>query len=128
VVGNNPVDFIGERIEMSENQLPKPFSEIAVLKKYLHFALPTTKERLRARVASTMPELQGFYDEVGPHMDAILTYLKDFPPNEKDLAPDVLCLVRLGKAYMEASLSVEMFHAPDEPNVGTFENMELESF
>jgi hypothetical protein len=39
-----------------------------------------------------------------------------------------LCLVRLGKAYMEASLSVEMFHAPDEPNVGTFENMELESF
>jgi hypothetical protein len=113
---------------MNDNVLPKPFADIPALRRYLRFALPTTKERLRARVASSMEELQGFYDEVGPHMDAILTYLREFPPHEKDLPADVLCLVRLGKAYMEASLSVEMFHAPDEPNVGTFENMELESF
>ena len=110
---------------MSKNQLPAAFS---ALEKHLSYALPTPKERLRARVASTMSELQAFYDDVAPRMDAILTYLQDFPPNEKDLDPQILNLVRLGKAYIEVAMSIEMLHAPDEPNVATFENMEMESF
>ncbi len=105
------------------NLLPKQFAGLTNL---LHFALPTTKERLRKRAQSTMPELQAFYDEVGPQMDAIMTYLLDFPADEKKLEPPVLHLVHLAKAFMEIALAIELFHAPDEPNVWSFEDMELE--
>jgi hypothetical protein len=105
------------------NLLPQPF---AALTNQLHYALPTSKERLRARATSTMPQLQAFYDAVAPHMDAIMTYLQDFPPAEKDLEPPVLRLVHLAKAFMDISLAIELFHAPDEPNVWNFEDMVLE--
>ena len=103
--------------------LPKQFAGLANL---LHFALPTTKERLRKRTQSTMPELQAFYDAVGPQMDTIMTYLLDFPADEKKLAPQELNLVRLAKAFMEIALAIELFKAPDEPHVWSFEDMVLE--
>lgn len=108
---------------MSSDLLPVPF---AMLTNQLHYALPSTKERLRARAHSSMPEIKAFYDAVAPHMDAIMTYLLDFPPAEKDLEPPVLRLVYLAKAFMEHSLAVELFNAPDEPDVWDFENLLLE--
>jgi len=107
----------------SGSLLPKQF---AALEGYLHFALPTAKERLRNRVHSTMPDLEAFYAAMKPHMEAIMTYLQNFPPFEKDLEPEVQRLVRLAKAFMDVSVAVELFHAPDEPNVWSFEDMVLE--
>jgi hypothetical protein len=109
---------------MSETQaLPKQF---AGLSQWMAFALPTTKERLRKRTQSTMPQLQAFYDAMAPQMDAIMTYLMDFPAEEDKLAPQELNLVRLAKAFMEVALAVELFKAPDEPHVWSFEDMVLE--
>ena len=109
---------------MSEVQvLPKQFSGLS---QYMEFALPTTKERLRKRTQSTMPQLQAFYDALAPQMDAIMTYLMDFPAEEANLAPQELHLVRLAKAFMEVALAVELFKAPDEPHVWSFEDMVLE--
>jgi len=108
---------------MSSDLLPIPF---AALENQLHYALPSTKERLRARANSSMHEIQTFYDALSPHMDAIMTYLQDFPPAEKELEPPVLRLVYLAKAFMEHSLAVELLKAPDEPDVWDFEDLLLE--
>lgn len=103
--------------------LPQQFASLAG---HLKFALPTTKERVRARVNSSMPELQAFYDDVGPQMDNIMTYLLDFPADEKQLAPQQLRLVKLAKAFMAIAPALELFHAPDEPNVWGFEDMDMD--
>jgi hypothetical protein len=109
---------------MSEVQvLPQQFSGLT---QCMEFALPTTKERLRKRTQSTMPQLQAFYDAMAPQMDTIMTYLMDFPAEESKLAPQELNLVRLAKAFMEVALAVELFKAPDEPHVWSFEDMVLE--
>lgn len=108
----------------SNSLLPEQF---AGLVNQLHFALPTQKERMRARGNSLMPELQKFYDAVSPQMDAIMTYLLDFPADEKKLAPQELRLVHLAKAFMEVALAIEMYKAPDEPNVWSFEDLTLEN-
>lgn len=112
-------------MDNTQSALPAQFATLA---EYLKLALPTTKERLRARANSTMPELQAFYDGMTPHMDGILAYLQDFPPEEKKLEPQVLRLVHLAKAFMEVSVSIELLHAPDEPMVVSFEDMRIESF
>ncbi len=107
---------------MNSNLLPEPF---AVLTEQLHWALPTTLQRLRARANASMADLQGFYDALSPRMDDILTYLRDFPATEADLDLPHRRLLHLAKAYMDVSLAVELFHAPDEPGVWNFEDMEL---
>lgn len=107
---------------MTEVRLPAPFETLST---HLHWALPTTKERIRARVRSTMPELQEFYDAMCPHMDNIMQYLQKFPPSEADLDPSTRKLVHLAKAFLEAGIAVELLHAPDEPNVMGFEDMIL---
>jgi hypothetical protein len=103
--------------------LPKQFANLAP---HLRYALPTTKERVRARVNSSMAELQAFYDDVGPRMEGIMTYLQDFPPEESKLAPQELRLVKLAKAFMAIAPALELFHAPDEPNVWGFEDMTMD--
>lgn len=108
---------------MSNNLLlPEQFADLNV---HLHWALPTTKKRLRARVRSTMPALQEFYDAMRPHMDPIMTYLQNFPPSETELEPPVRRLMHLAKAFLEAGIAIELLHAPDEPNVWGFEDMLL---
>ena len=107
---------------MKSTLLPERFAALAI---HLDWARPTTKERLRARASSTMPALQAFYDAMCPHMDDIMAYLRDFPPTEADLEPAVRRLLHLAKAFMDVSLAVELFHAPDELGVWNFEDVEL---
>lgn len=108
--------------DMNNTELPERFAALAA---HLDWALPTTKERLRLRANSAMPALRAFYDAMCPHMDDILTYLRDFPPAEADLERPERRLVHLAKAFMDVSLAVELFQAPDEPGVWNFEDMEL---
>lgn len=107
----------------TDDLLPKQFANLTP---HLRYALPTTKERVRARVNSSMAELQVFYDDVGPRMESIMTYLQDFPPEESKLAPQELRLVKLAKAFMAIAPALELFHAPDEPNVWGFEDMTMD--
>jgi len=102
--------------------LPKPFAKLA---KFMDFAPPTTKERLRKRAGTPMPELEAFYNVMKPHMVGILTFLQAHPVSEAEQAPDVRNLVYLAKAFMEASMAVELLHEPDESNVWGFEDLTL---
>ena len=105
--------------------LPSQFDGLA---SHLSFALPTAKDRWRHRSSSTMSELQAFYDAMVPHMAAIMAYLQDFPADEQKLEPPVLNLVRLAKAFMDVSVSIELLHSPDVPLVSSAEGMILETF
>ena len=113
------------KFSMSKNLLlPEQFSH---LENQLQWAKATSKDRWRVRATSSMSELQIFYDAVAPHMEPIMAYLADFPPNENELEPPVLRLIHLAKAFMEVSLSIELLHVPDEPMVWSVEHMELDS-
>lgn len=102
--------------------LPAPFSKLA---KFMSFAPPTTKERLRKRAGTPMPELEAFYNAMKPHMVEVLTFLQGHPASEAEQEPAVRNLVYLAKAFMEASMAVELLHEPDESNVWGFEDMTL---
>lgn len=102
--------------------LPKPFSKLA---KFMSFAPPTTKERLRKRAGTPMPELEAFYNAMKPHMVEVLTFLQGHPVSEAEQEPAVRNLVYLAKAFMEASMAVELLHEADESNVWGFEDMTL---
>lgn len=102
--------------------LPAPFSKLA---KFMSFAPPTTKERLRKRAGTPMPELEAFYNAMKPHMVEVLTFLQGHPVSEAEQEPAVRNLVYLAKAFMEASMAVELLHEADESNVWGFEDMTL---
>lgn len=108
---------------MTEETLPNQFS---MLTPYVGWALPTTTERLRARAQSTMPVLRDFYDALSPHMEGILTYLRDFPADESKLEPHVRRLVHLSKAFMDVSVAVELLKEPDETGVWKFEDLDMD--
>lgn len=108
---------------MTDPTFPPQF---AALNEHLRWALPTTKERLRARAGSTMPTLQAFYDALAPQMEGILTYLQDFPADESALEPPVRRLVHLAKAFMDVSIAIEVFNEPDESGVWGFEMLDME--
>ncbi len=103
--------------------LPKQFSALTQL---LHYALPTTKERIRARATSTMDELQAHYDAARPYMEDVMTYLKGIPADEKKLNPQDLRLMHFAKGFMTVAMAIEQLHAPDEPMVWNYENMTFE--
>lgn len=102
--------------------LPKQFAKLA---KYMEYALPTTKERLRKRAGTPMPVLEAFYDFMKPYMIEILTFLQAHPVSADEQTPEVRNLVYLAKSFMEASMAVELLHEPDESNVWGFEDLTL---
>lgn len=102
--------------------LPKQFAKLA---KYMEYALPTTKERLRKRAGTPMPTLEAFYNFMKPCMIEILTFLQAHPVSADEQTPEVRNLVYLAKSFMEASMAVELLHEPDESNVWGFEDLTL---
>lgn len=107
---------------MSDVTLPPAFAD---LNAQLSWALPTTAQRLERRATSDMSTLKAFYDALQPRIEDILVFLKDYPPDEAALEPAVRTLVHLAKAFMDASLAVEVFRAPDEPGVWEHRKLRL---
>jgi hypothetical protein len=63
---------------MSTTSVTLP-AEFADLEPFADWALPTEGERYAKRIASTMDELQAFYDAAFPRSEAAATYLDQFP-------------------------------------------------
>ena len=98
---------------MSELTLPEGFKDLEAL--VSTWALPTQRERWYNRMNSSMEALQAYYDQVLPRMDEMMTHLNGFPLD--DLSPECSRLFDLAKMFLEVSLSIELFDAPDEPGV-----------
>ena len=58
--------------------MPSLPAEFADLEPFSDWCLQFERERYAKRLASTMPELQTFYDAAFPRLEAILEYLDQF--------------------------------------------------
>ena len=89
-------------------QLPPEFGK---LESYSNWVLADEVARRNKCVASSMDEIQGFYDSMLASMDSILAHLNEF---SLDALPDAeQNLLALVLAFVEAAISVEMFEQPE---------------
>jgi hypothetical protein len=100
---------------MSHKLLPDSFTDLEPL--VATWALATETERNQRRLSSTMAEIQAFYDTMMPRMEAVLTYLNQFPlestPGEPDtLSAETRRLVYLALSVAEVASAVELYKQP----------------
>jgi hypothetical protein len=93
--------------------LPAEFSD---LEPYAGWGLPTERERYAKRLASTMDELQAFYDAAFPRLDAAADYLGQFELNA--LPDDARTLLWVFAALVTVSFPVEVWRQPRVPDSG----------
>jgi hypothetical protein len=95
------------------NQLPPEFSD---LEPYADWALGSEAERYAKRLASTMEELQEFYDVALPRLEAAAAYLEVLPLNA--LPEDAGRLLLLCYSLINISFPVEAWRQPRVPDSG----------
>lgn len=100
---------------MAETLLPPGFSDLEPFVK--DWCLATEPERYAKRVASSMDEIQAFYDAAFPRTEEAIAYLDKFPLQE--LPDDALRLLRLLYSLILVSFAVEIWRQPSIPDTGT---------
>ena len=95
------------------NTLPAEFSD---LEPYADWGIPTERARYEKRLASSMAELQEFYDAGMARIDDALEYLEQFPMNE--LPEDAKRLLWLYCGLVTASFPVEVWSQQRVPDSG----------
>ena len=100
---------------MAELLLPPEFSDLEPFVR--DWCLDREPERYAKRLASTMDEIQAFYDAVFPRAEAAIGYLERFPLDE--LPEDALRLLKLLYALIVMSFPVEIWRQPQIPDTGT---------
>jgi hypothetical protein len=93
--------------------LPTEFSE---LEPFATWSLETEAERYTKRLASTLDELQTFYDAAFPRFDEIIDYLDQF--DLAALPDDAARLLWLSYSLVNASFPVEVWRQPRVPDSG----------
>jgi len=94
-------------------------SDFADLEPFAEWAIPTERARYDKRVASTMDEMQAFYDAAFPRMEDALSYLEQF---SMDALPDeAKRLLWLYCALVTVSFPVEVWRQPYVPDSGASE-------
>jgi hypothetical protein len=109
--------------QMADDLLPPEFSD---LEPYVaDWCLDSEPERYAKRLASTMDEIQGFYDAIMPRAEAAIQYLERFPLG--DLPEDAFRLLKLLYSLIVMSFAVEIWRQPYIPDTGTAQfDLELE--
>jgi hypothetical protein len=92
---------------MSDRLLPDPFPD---LEPFAAWALATETERKGKRLASTMEEIQAFYDAILPRVEAVIAYLNRFPLDA--MPAEARRLFHLTLSLAEAAMAVELFKQP----------------
>ena len=93
--------------------LPTEFSD---LEPYADWALATEPERYAKRLASTMPEMQQFYDAAFARLEDAITYCDKFDLD--DLPDDARSLMHLMQSLVMVSFPVEVWKQPRVPDSG----------
>lgn len=93
--------------------LPTDFAD---LEPFAHWALETEGERYAKRLASTMPELEAFYDAALPRLEAAMAYLDAH--DLYDLPEDATRLLWLCYSLINVSFPVEVWRQPRVPDSG----------
>ena len=95
------------------NTLPSDFVD---LEPFADWAIPTEKARYDKRVASTMDQLQAFYDAAFPRMEDAMSYLDQLDLHA--LPDDAKRLLWLYCALVTVSFPVEVWRQPRVPDSG----------
>jgi len=91
-------------------------AEFAELEPFAAWSLATERERYARRLASTMDEMQAFYDAAFPRLADALTYLDQF--DFGSLPEDATRLLWLCYSLVNASFPVEVWRQPRVPDSG----------
>ena len=95
--------------------MPLP-TEFADLEPYLDWDLATEPERYAKRLASTMPEMQEFYNVAFPRLEDVITYCDKFDLD--DLPDDARTLMHLMQSLVMVSFPIEVWKQPRVPDSG----------
>lgn len=77
------------------------------------WAIDEEAARNRKRLASSMDQLQAYYNALLPRMDAIIPHLNQYSLDA--LAPAEQTLLDLALMFMEVAPAVEIYKHPDVP-------------
>jgi len=95
------------------NVLPAEFAD---LEPFADWAIPTEGRRYAKRLASTMPELQAFYDAAFPRLEAGTAYLKGVALD--GISEEDQHLLWLFAALVTVSFPVEVWRQARVPDSG----------
>lgn len=96
--------------------LPARFAEF---EPFAGWILETQPERYAKRLASSMDEMQAFYDTVFPRLREVMEFCDQFPID--DLSEEARRLMRLTFSLVEVSFCVEAWRQPRVPDSGAAE-------
>ncbi len=99
---------------MSERMLPEEFADLERFA--ATWCLPTERRRFAQRMASSMEEMQEFYDTVFPRAEAAIGYCNRFPLDA--LPEDAGRLLQLLYSLVMVSFPVEAWRQPRIPDTG----------
>jgi hypothetical protein len=91
-------------------------AEFADLEPFIDWALPSEADRYAKRLASTMGELQAFYDAAYPRMAESTDYLKNVRLD--GISDEDRTLLQLFQALVTVSFPVEVWRQPRVPDSG----------
>ena len=99
------------------NLLPTEFAD---LEPFADWALATERERYAKRLASTMADLQAFYDAAFPRLEEANAYLEDYPIGqaERPIPEPQRNLLLLMMSLVLVSFPVEVWQQPRVPDSG----------
>lgn len=100
---------------MSDALLPPAFATLEPWART--WCLPTEPERWARRLASSMPELQAFYDAFFPRAEEAIAWCDRFPLD--DMPPDALRLLQLLHSLLMVSYAVEVWRQPQVVHGGS---------
>ena len=97
----------------STSKLPAEFAD---LEPFLDWDLATEPERYAKRLASTMAEMQTFYDAAFPRLNDAIAYCDNHPLD--DLPDDARSLLHLMQSLVMVSFPIEAWKQPRVPDSG----------
>ena len=95
------------------SKLPEEFAD---LERFTDWCLPTEEERYAKRLASTMAEMQKFYDVAFPMLPDIIEYCDKYPLD--DLPDDAKSLMHIMQSLVMVSFPIEAWKQPRVPDSG----------
>jgi hypothetical protein len=97
----------------SAHRLPAEFVD---LEPFADWSLPTERKRYAKRLASTMDEMQAFYDAALPRLEDAASYLEHLPLDA--LPDDATQLLQLCYSLINISFPIEAWRQPRVPDSG----------
>jgi len=93
-------------------------AEFADLEPFSDWVLPTERERYAKRLATSMEQMQAFYDVAFPRLAEATKYLEDYPLGEPAFREPQRNLLLLMMSLVLVSFPVEVWQQPRVPDSG----------